>query len=136
LSRLNERKSGLFGSFLLSVDRVHCQAGENQYSSSPLSTGKLITKVEDGCHNCKEFPRCRNDRAWQSTVVGNHSKNEELEISKILSSYFDHFKKNEININYLSECAGDGKSSQIPQDERMSADEPGKVKHFSSYQKS
>lgn len=29
---------------------------------------------------------------------------------------------------YLAECAGDGKSGQVPQDERVPADESGKVK--------
>lgn len=81
LSRLNARRqSGLFGSFPLAVNRVHREASKHQDSSSPLSTGELISEIEDGCHNCKEFPRCRNDGAGQRTVVGYHSENEELKI--------------------------------------------------------
>lgn len=84
MSSLNARQSGFLGSFLLAVDGVHRQASEHQDSSSPLSTGELISEIEDGCHNRKEFPRCRNDGAWQRTVVGYHSENEELKTSKIV----------------------------------------------------
>ncbi len=85
---LNARESGLFGSFLLAVDGVHRQTSKHQNSSSPLSTGELISEIEDGCHNCKELPRRRNDGAGQRTVVGYHSENEELKIwSKLFSCF-------------------------------------------------
>ncbi len=36
--------------------------------------------------------------------------------------------------SYLAECACDGKSSKIPQNERMAADEPDKIKQLAGNQ--